>query len=84
MFKCSSKEAEGRIPFWKNLGISGVGYRALKNWKVNPARPEPYGSSATGLLTRDIPETANLCLPCNQTQVHMLIKNCEGLILLFA
>ncbi|KAF2315746.1 hypothetical protein GH714_040282 [Hevea brasiliensis] len=34
---------------------------------INPSTPEPFGPDSTGLPTREIPETANLQLPCNQT-----------------
>lgn len=50
-----------------NLGLCGVGFPSLKTCNgsehVNARRPEPYGAS-----TRDIPETANVELPCNGTQ----------------
>ncbi|XP_031253042.1 probable leucine-rich repeat receptor-like protein kinase At5g63930 [Pistacia vera] len=51
-----------------NLELCGVGFYSLKacsaSSSINPSRPEPF---ATG-TTRDIPETADLRLPCNQTQ----------------
>ncbi|KAG4908408.1 Protein NSP-INTERACTING KINASE 2 [Glycine max] len=50
-----------------NLGLCGVGFSSLKacnaSDRVNPSRPEPYGAA-----TRDIPETANVKLPCRGTQ----------------
>ncbi|XP_020202695.1 somatic embryogenesis receptor kinase 1 [Cajanus cajan] len=50
-----------------NLGLCGVGFSSLKACNasdhVNSSRPEPYGAA-----TRDIPETANVKLPCNGTQ----------------
>ncbi|KAB1208172.1 Protein NSP-INTERACTING KINASE 2 [Morella rubra] len=52
-----------------NLGLCGVGFSSLKacnaSEQVNPNRPEPYGPGATSLPTRDIPETANVQIPCN-------------------
>ncbi|KAK7356866.1 hypothetical protein VNO80_16146 [Phaseolus coccineus] len=50
-----------------NLGLCGVGFSSLKACNASdhviPSRPEPYGAA-----TRDIPETANVKLPCNGTQ----------------
>lgn len=58
--------------FENNLGLCGVGFSSLKACNasdhVNPSQPEPYGPGSTNLPTRDIPETANVQLPCNQTQ----------------
>ena len=58
--------------FENNLGLCGVGFSSLKACNasdhVNPSLPEPYGPGSTNLPTRDIPETANVRLPCNQTQ----------------
>jgi hypothetical protein len=55
-----------------NRGLCGVGFSSLKACDaldhVNPSRPEPYGPGATSLPTRDIPETANVQLPCNKTR----------------
>lgn len=55
-----------------NLKLCGVEFATLKvcnaSGDVNSTRPEPYGAGATGLSTRDIPETANVMLACNQTR----------------
>lgn len=63
--------SEGLL-FENNLGLCGVGFPSLKacngSHHVNPSQPEPYGPGSTNLPTRDIPETANVRLPCNQTQ----------------
>lgn len=63
--------SEGLL-FENNLGLCGVGFPSLKACNgsnhVNPSQPEPYGPGSTNLPTRDIPETANVRLPCNQTQ----------------
>lgn len=62
----------GGFLFENNLGLCGVGFSSLKACNasdhVNPSLPEPYGPGSTNLPTRDIPETANVRLPCNQTQ----------------
>ncbi|KAJ6410689.1 hypothetical protein OIU84_007443 [Salix udensis] len=53
-----------------NLGLCGAGFMSLKACnasELNPSRPEPFGTGVNG-LPREIPETANLRLPCNQTQ----------------
>ncbi|KAJ1403753.1 Serine-threonine/tyrosine-protein kinase, catalytic domain [Sesbania bispinosa] len=61
-----------------NLGLCGVGFSSLKACNasdhVNPNRPEPYGAGVTG-LSRDIPETANIKLPCNTTQCQNSSKS---------
>ncbi|KAF7813314.1 LRR receptor-like serine/threonine-protein kinase GSO2 [Senna tora] len=53
-----------------NLGLCGVGFSSLKTCnasdRVNPDKP--YGAGLDGTSTRDIPETANVQLPCNGTQ----------------
>ncbi|XP_065870972.1 leucine-rich repeat receptor-like serine/threonine-protein kinase At1g17230 [Euphorbia lathyris] len=57
--------------FRNNFGLCGSGFMHLKacNTSDNPNanRPEPFASGSSGLPTREIPETANLRLPCNQT-----------------
>ncbi|TKY51966.1 LRR receptor serine/threonine-protein kinase FLS2 [Spatholobus suberectus] len=61
------KRLEDGFLYEYNLGLCGVGFSSLKACKasdhVNPSRPEPYGAA-----TRDIPETANVKLPCNRTR----------------
>ncbi|GLU20950.1 hypothetical protein SLE2022_371220 [Rubroshorea leprosula] len=56
--------------FENNPNLCGSGFSSLRPCNVsdhvNP-RPEPYGTGATGLPSKEIPETANLPLPCNQT-----------------
>lgn len=68
-----------------NLGLCGVGFSTLKNCnatdQVNSNRPEPFGSGGTGLLTRDIPETADLRLPCHGTQCTRSSKSRHGSII---
>ncbi|WCJ36518.1 Leucine-rich repeat protein kinase family protein [Euphorbia peplus] len=62
---------EGFI-YGNNFGLCGSGFMYLKacNASVNPNanRPEPFASESSHLPTREIPETANLQLPCNQTR----------------
>ncbi|XP_028774127.1 probable leucine-rich repeat receptor-like protein kinase At1g35710 [Neltuma alba] len=55
-----------------NLGLCGVGFSSLKTCNAsdhsNPERPDkPYGASFGGTSAKDIPETANVPLPCNGT-----------------
>ncbi|KAF5457726.1 hypothetical protein F2P56_021806 [Juglans regia] len=58
--------------YQNNLGLCGIGFLSLKACNasdhLNPSRPEPYGPGATNLPTREIPETANVQLPCNHTR----------------
>ncbi|CAM8980501.1 unnamed protein product [Rhodiola kirilowii] len=53
-----------------NLGLCGIGYATLEECRTtgvtDPNIPEPYG--ANGVQPREIPQSANLHLPCNQTQ----------------
>ncbi|KAE8663987.1 hypothetical protein F3Y22_tig00112857pilonHSYRG00101 [Hibiscus syriacus] len=68
--------------FQNNLGLCGSGFPSLKPCNVpgqiNRSWPEEYG--ATG-LSREIPETANLRLPCEQTQCSKPSKSRKGPIL---
>jgi hypothetical protein len=62
-----------------NLGLCGVGFLTLKacnaSSHLNSGRPEPFGPGATNQPTRDIPETADVQLPCNQTRCSNLSKS---------
>ncbi|KHN24426.1 Protein NSP-INTERACTING KINASE 2 [Glycine soja] len=64
------KRLEEGFVFEHNMGLCGVGFSSLKactaSDHVNLTRPEPYGAGVGG-LSRDIPETANVKLPCNTT-----------------
>ncbi|KAL4383622.1 hypothetical protein GQ457_15G001480 [Hibiscus cannabinus] len=68
--------------FQNNLGLCGSGFPSLKpcnvTGEINPSRPQAYG--ATG-LSREIPETANLRLPCEQTRCSKPSKSRKGPIL---
>lgn len=59
-----------------NLGLCGAGFMSLTacsaSGHLNASRPEPFGAAAP---TRDIPETANVPLPCNQTSCSNLSKS---------
>ncbi|XP_022774514.1 probable leucine-rich repeat receptor-like protein kinase At5g63930 [Durio zibethinus] len=70
--------------FQNNLGLCGSGFSSLKPCNasdhINQSRPEVYGPGATG-LPREIPETANLQLPCEQTQCSKPLKSQSGPIL---
>ncbi|XP_027367355.1 somatic embryogenesis receptor kinase 1-like [Abrus precatorius] len=61
------KRLDGGFLYEYNLGLCGLGFSSLKACNasdyVNASRPEPYGAS-----TRDIPETANVKLPCSGTR----------------
>ncbi|KAA3455813.1 somatic embryogenesis receptor kinase 5 [Gossypium australe] len=70
--------------FQNNPGLCGSGFASLKvcndSDHINPSKPEVYGSGATG-VTREIPETANLQLPCEQKPCSKPSKSQRGLIL---
>ncbi|XP_050155530.1 somatic embryogenesis receptor kinase 1-like [Malus sylvestris] len=59
-----------------NLGLCGAGFMSLTacttSGHLNTSRPEPFGA---GVPTRDIPETAHVPLPCNQTRCSNLSKS---------
>ncbi|XP_041002608.1 probable leucine-rich repeat receptor-like protein kinase At5g63930 [Juglans microcarpa x Juglans regia] len=65
--------------YQNNIGLCGVGFYPLKTCNasnhLNRSRPEPYGPVGTNLPTRDIPETANVQLPCNHTRCSNLSKS---------
>lgn len=54
-----------------NLDLCGADYSSLRvcnaSYSLGSSRPEPHASGTAGPLT-NIPETANVQLPCNQTQ----------------
>ncbi|OMO85860.1 hypothetical protein CCACVL1_09955 [Corchorus capsularis] len=64
--------------FQNNFGLCGSGFPSLRacsaSDSINPGRPEAYGP-------REIPETANLKLPCEQTQCSRPSKSQRGPIL---
>ncbi|KAE9617228.1 hypothetical protein Lal_00034444 [Lupinus albus] len=66
-----------------NSGLCGVGFSFLKacgaSDHVNSTRPEPLGAGVDG-LTRDIPETANVKLPCNGTRSRSYSKSRQAKI----
>ncbi|GAV64854.1 LRR_1 domain-containing protein/Pkinase_Tyr domain-containing protein/LRRNT_2 domain-containing protein/LRR_8 domain-containing protein [Cephalotus follicularis] len=41
----------------------------------NSSRPKPYGASTTVLPTREVPETADFPMPCNQTRCSSSSKS---------
>ncbi|KAB2054720.1 hypothetical protein ES319_A12G273600v1 [Gossypium barbadense] len=70
--------------FQNNLGLCGSGFASLEpcntSYQTNPTRPEAYGQGVTG-MSREIPETANLRLPCEQSQCSKPSKSRKGPIL---
>ncbi|KAI4347442.1 hypothetical protein L6164_008255 [Bauhinia variegata] len=73
------KRLEDGFLYEYNLGLCGVGFSSLKTCNSsehgNPSRPEPYGEGVNGLSTREIPETADVQLPCNGTRCHTSSKS---------
>ncbi|KAJ6764497.1 PROTEIN NSP-INTERACTING KINASE 2-LIKE [Salix koriyanagi] len=64
------KRLDDGFSYENNLGLCGAGFMSLKACNasgLNPSIPEPYGTKVNG-LPREIPETANLQLPCNQSR----------------
>ncbi|KAJ6358383.1 hypothetical protein OIU76_000144 [Salix suchowensis] len=64
------KRLDNGFSYENNLGLCGAGFMSLKACNasgLNPSIPEPYGTKVNG-LPREIPETANLQLPCNQSR----------------
>ena len=61
-----------------NLGLCGDGFSSLKACNAsdhsNPNRPEPYGAGV-GVTPKEIPETANIKLPCNTTRCQNSSKS---------
>ncbi|TKY45039.1 NSP-INTERACTING KINASE 2 [Spatholobus suberectus] len=72
------KRLEDGFVYEHNVGLCGVGFSSLKactaSDHVNLTRPEPFGAGVGG-LSRDIPETANVKLPCNSTQCQSSPKS---------
>ncbi|KAK8576640.1 hypothetical protein V6N13_032559 [Hibiscus sabdariffa] len=71
--------------FQNNLGLCGSGFASLKacnasDLTTNPSKPVVYGSGAAG-VAREIPETADLQLPCEQTRCSKPSKSQTGPIL---
>lgn len=74
------KRLEDGFLYEYNLGLCGAGFSSLKTCSasdhVDRSRPEPFGAGVHGLSsTRDIPETANVQLPCNGNQCQNSSKS---------
>lgn len=84
MFALALKRLSDGFLFQHNLGLCGSGFPSLRACSasdyINPSRPEAYRAGAGG-LPREIPETANLRLPCEQTQCSKPSKPQRGPIL---
>ncbi|KAL0294773.1 UNVERIFIED_CONTAM: LRR receptor kinase SERK2 [Sesamum radiatum] len=67
LFEALKRLVDG-FQYENNPGLCGSGFSSLRSCsdsgRPNSERPEPY-AGATGLPTRDIPETADLNLNCN-------------------
>ncbi|CAL0333207.1 unnamed protein product [Lupinus luteus] len=72
------KRLDDAFVYEQNSGLCGVGFSSLKacgaSDHVNSTRPEPYDAEVNG-LTRNIPETANVKLPCNGTWCQSYSKS---------
>lgn len=76
------KRLNGGFQYTNNPSLCGVGFSSLKvcnNFdQQHQSRPEPYGPGPT----RDIPETANLQLQCNQTRCSTPSRKHKAYILI--
>lgn len=76
------KRLNGGFQHTNNPSLCGVGFPSLKVCnnldQQHQRRPEPYGPGPT----RDIPETANLQLRCNQTRCSTPSRKHKGYILI--
>ncbi|KAJ4951218.1 hypothetical protein NE237_028050 [Protea cynaroides] len=65
------KKLNGGFQYGNNSDLCGVAFPPLRVCtamdQLNPDRPEPFGPGTNGIATKDIPESANLRMPCNQT-----------------
>ncbi|GLT76769.1 hypothetical protein SLA2020_484080 [Shorea laevis] len=73
--------------FENNLDLCGSGFSSIKvcnaSDRVN-SRPEPFGPGATGPPTTEMPETANLELPCSQTRCSKSSESHQGSVVVVA
>ncbi|CAH2070340.1 unnamed protein product [Thlaspi arvense] len=70
--------------FENNLGLCGAEFTPLRSCNgTAPEEPKPYSATVTGFPSRDIPESANLRLPCNGTDCSNAPSNShQGSILI--
>ncbi|KAJ7975563.1 Receptor-like protein kinase [Quillaja saponaria] len=66
------KRLNDKFLFQNNTGLCGSGFLSLRACNatdhINPSKPELFGPGTNGQSRRDIPETANVQLPCNGTE----------------
>uniref|UniRef100_A0A1J3JCH4 Protein NSP-INTERACTING KINASE 2 n=1 Tax=Noccaea caerulescens TaxID=107243 RepID=A0A1J3JCH4_NOCCA len=69
--------------FENNLGLCGSEFSPLKSCNgTAPEEPKPFSATVTGFPSRDIPESANLRLPCNGTDCNAPPNSHQGSILI--
>ncbi|XP_043718278.1 LRR receptor-like serine/threonine-protein kinase GSO2 [Telopea speciosissima] len=65
------KKLNGGFQYGNNSDLCGVAFSTLRACtatdQLNPNRPEPFASGTSGIATKDIPESANVRVHCNQT-----------------
>ncbi|XP_042513051.1 LRR receptor-like serine/threonine-protein kinase RGI5 [Macadamia integrifolia] len=65
------KKLNGGFKYGNNSNLCGVAFSSLRACTatdpLNSNKPEPFGSSTSGTATKDIPESANFRMHCNQT-----------------
>ncbi|KFK26770.1 hypothetical protein AALP_AA8G291500 [Arabis alpina] len=76
------KRLNDGFAFENNLGLCGAEFSPLKSCNgTAPEQPKPYSATVTGFPSRDIPESANLRLPCNGTDCNAPPQSHQGSIL---
>ncbi|KAL5081112.1 hypothetical protein RYX36_009533 [Vicia faba] len=72
------KRLDDKFVYEYNLGLCGDGFSSLKACNAsdhaNPNRPDPYGAGVD-VKPKEIPETANIKLPCNTTRCQNSSKS---------
>ncbi|KAJ4955190.1 hypothetical protein NE237_011973 [Protea cynaroides] len=64
------KKLNGGFQYGNNSDLCGVAFSSLKACtadQLNPNRPEPFASGTNGITTKDIPQSANFRVHCNQS-----------------
>ncbi|KAF8412377.1 hypothetical protein HHK36_000341 [Tetracentron sinense] len=65
------RRLNGGFQYGDNSGLCGIGFSLLRvctgSDHLNLNRPEPFGTATNGSVAKDIPESVNLQMHCNQT-----------------
>lgn len=81
MVEALKRLVEG-FQYENNPGLCGSGFSSLRSCSdldhPNSERPEPYAGGATGLPTKNIPETADLNLNCSRSPCSKTSKTSQA------